>query len=156
VDLPHAVTPWGAWGRTRALLPAVHACRAEHQFSTVAEMAKIVAQKYFRGLLLNSCSAGFGASWRIYIRDHKGSRWVRRRKLRPTHQEHCSRCTNPNERSPLMTERSDYVQISARIPAELASGLEESAAREDRTMSAELRRAIRQYLTVPAVEAGVA
>jgi predicted transcriptional regulator len=50
-------------------------------------------------------------------------------------------------------ERSDFVQISARIPAELASGLEESAAREDRTLSAELRRAIRQYLTA---EAGAA
>lgn len=43
-------------------------------------------------------------------------------------------------------ERSQYVQISARIPAELASGLEESAASEDRTVSAGLRRAIRQYL----------
>jgi predicted DNA-binding protein len=52
-------------------------------------------------------------------------------------------------------ERSEYVQISARIPAELANGLEESAAREDRTLSAELRRAIRQYLT-PSPEPGVA
>jgi predicted DNA-binding protein len=52
-------------------------------------------------------------------------------------------------------ERSDYVQISARIPAELASGLEACAAREDRTLSAELRRAIRKYLT-PAAEAGAA
>jgi hypothetical protein len=51
-----------------------------------------------------------------------------------------------------ISERSDYVQISARIPAELASGLEESAAREDRTLSAELRRAIREYLA-PAVGA---
>jgi predicted transcriptional regulator len=47
-----------------------------------------------------------------------------------------------------INERS-YVQISARIPAELAAGLEQSAEREDRTMSAELRRAIRQYLTAP-------
>jgi predicted transcriptional regulator len=52
-------------------------------------------------------------------------------------------------------ERSQYVQISARIPAELAAGLEQSAEREDRTLSAELRRAIRQYLT-PSVEPGVA
>jgi predicted DNA-binding protein len=49
----------------------------------------------------------------------------------------------------MSNERSDYVQISARIPAELAAGLEESAEREDRTMSAELRRAIRHYLTGP-------
>jgi len=54
------------------------------------------------------------------------------------------------------SERSDYVQVSARIPAELASGLEESAAREDRTLSAELRRAIRQYLAAPTIGAGVA
>jgi hypothetical protein len=49
-------------------------------------------------------------------------------------------------------ERSDYVQISARIPAELAAGLERSAEREDRTLSAELRRAIRQYLTPTSLE----
>jgi predicted transcriptional regulator len=58
-----------------------------------------------------------------------------------------------------INERGDYVQISARIPAELAAGLEQSAEREDRTMSAELRRAIRQYLTAPRVagaEAGAA
>jgi hypothetical protein len=47
---------------------------------------------------------------------------------------------------------SDYVPISARIPADLAAGLEESAKREDRTLSAELRRAIRHYLTIPATD----
>jgi predicted DNA-binding protein len=52
-------------------------------------------------------------------------------------------------------ERSDYVQISARIPAELAAGLEQSAEREDRTISAELRRAIRHYLSGAIAEAGV-
>jgi predicted transcriptional regulator len=46
------------------------------------------------------------------------------------------------------------VQISARIPSDLAAGLEEAAEREDRTLSAELRRAIRHYLTVPTVEGG--
>jgi predicted DNA-binding protein len=46
----------------------------------------------------------------------------------------------------MTTNERTYVQISARIPAELASGLEASAEREDRTLSAELRRAIRQYL----------
>ena len=40
----------------------------------------------------------------------------------------------------------DHVQISARIPADLAKQLEQRAEEEDRTFSAELRRAIRQYL----------
>jgi predicted DNA-binding protein len=56
----------------------------------------------------------------------------------------------------MANERSEYVQISARIPAELAAGLEQSAEREDRTLSAELRRAIRHYLTGPIADAGVA
>jgi predicted transcriptional regulator len=56
----------------------------------------------------------------------------------------------------MTNERSDYVQISARIPAELAASLEQLAEREDRTMSAELRRAIRHYLTGPIANAGVA
>lgn len=46
-----------------------------------------------------------------------------------------------------MSETSDHVQISARIPAELAVELERAAEQEDRTLSAELRRAIRQYLS---------
>ena len=47
-----------------------------------------------------------------------------------------------------MSETSDHVQISARIPAELAvERLERAAEQEDRTLSAELRRAIRQYLS---------
>jgi hypothetical protein len=72
-------------------------------------------------------------------------------------QKRCSPSDHPEKEMTSMqtNERSDYVQISARIPAELASGLEESAAKEDRTLSAELRRAIRQYLT-PAAEAGAA
>jgi predicted transcriptional regulator len=40
----------------------------------------------------------------------------------------------------------DHVQISARIPADLAKQLERRAEQEDRTFSAELRRAIRLYL----------
>jgi hypothetical protein len=53
-------------------------------------------------------------------------------------------------------EGSDYVPISARIPADLAAGLEESAKREDRTLSAELRRAIRAYLSPSTPERRVA
>ena len=53
---------------------------------------------------------------------------------------------NAKETTVDANERS-YVQISARIPADLAAGLERSAEQEDRTLSAELRRAIRQYLT---------
>ena len=41
---------------------------------------------------------------------------------------------------------SKHVQISARIPAEMAKALEKSAADNDRSFSAEIRRAIRQYL----------
>jgi predicted DNA-binding protein len=48
-----------------------------------------------------------------------------------------------------MEDERSHVQISARIPAEMASALEQSAEQADRTVSAELRRAIRQYLTVP-------
>lgn len=48
------------------------------------------------------------------------------------------------------TERTDYVQISARIPSDLYAELEQAAQREDRTVSAELRRAIRIYLTTEA------
>jgi len=39
-----------------------------------------------------------------------------------------------------------HVQISARIPADLAAALDQSAKDADRTFSAELRRAIKQYL----------
>jgi hypothetical protein len=63
--------------------------------------------------------------------------------------------TIPTEKEHTMSkadERSDYVPISARIPADLAAGLEASAKREDRTVSAELRRAIRHYLTIPVTD----
>jgi predicted transcriptional regulator len=45
-----------------------------------------------------------------------------------------------------MSDATDHVQISARIPADLAEALERAAEREDRTFSAELRQAIRRYL----------
>jgi len=38
------------------------------------------------------------------------------------------------------------VQMSVRVPAELAEALEKVAEREDRTVSAELRRIIRQHV----------
>ena len=38
------------------------------------------------------------------------------------------------------------VQMSVRVPAELAQALEKVAEREDRTVSAELRRIIRQHV----------
>jgi predicted transcriptional regulator len=46
----------------------------------------------------------------------------------------------------------DHVQISARIPADLAAALECSAEAADRTFSAELRRAIKKYLTIGAAD----
>jgi predicted transcriptional regulator len=49
-------------------------------------------------------------------------------------------------------KETTYVQISARIPSDLAAGLEKAAQREDRTLSAELRRAVRQYLAPTALE----
>jgi hypothetical protein len=48
-----------------------------------------------------------------------------------------------------MPERGEQVQISARIPVELAVALEQSAQAADRSLSAELRRALKTYLTVP-------
>jgi len=54
---------------------------------------------------------------------------------------------------PTSTDGSDYVQISARIPANWAAELERAARQEDRTLSAELRRAIRQYLAPSITEA---
>ncbi|MGN6867990.1 MAG: ribbon-helix-helix protein, CopG family [Solirubrobacteraceae bacterium] len=39
-----------------------------------------------------------------------------------------------------------HVQISARIPADLADALERAARESDRTFSAEIRRAIKLYL----------
>ena len=59
--------------------------------------------------------------------------------------------TRPEGSDMSANDRSEYVQISARIPSDLAEGLEEAAEREDRTLSAELRRAIRLYLT-PSME----
>lgn len=47
------------------------------------------------------------------------------------------------------TREGTHVQISARIPADLADALERSAREADRTFSAEIRRAIKQYL-IPA------
>lgn len=45
-----------------------------------------------------------------------------------------------------------HVQISARVPADLAAALEHAAASADRSLSAELRRAIRSYLTAPVAD----
>lgn len=59
--------------------------------------------------------------------------------------------SNPKEES-TMTEGSAHVQISARIPADLAAALEQSAAQADRTLSAELRRALKRYLTISVPE----
>jgi Ribbon-helix-helix protein, copG family len=39
-----------------------------------------------------------------------------------------------------------WVQVSARVPADLVTGLEAAARDADRTLSAELRRAITMYL----------
>ncbi len=39
------------------------------------------------------------------------------------------------------------VQVSVRVPVELAEALERVAEKEDRTVSAELRRIIRQHVT---------
>jgi hypothetical protein len=44
------------------------------------------------------------------------------------------------------TEERRQVQLSFRIPAELATALERVAALEDRTVSAELRRLIRRHV----------
>lgn len=43
-----------------------------------------------------------------------------------------------------MASDSDQVRISVRIPGDLARSLERLAEEEDRTLSAELRRMIRQ------------
>ena len=43
-------------------------------------------------------------------------------------------------------EGNAQVQVSFRIPADLAAALEKVAAREDRTVSAELRRMIRRHV----------
>lgn len=50
----------------------------------------------------------------------------------------------------------DHVQISARIPADLAAALECSAEQADRSLSAELRRAIKRYLMIPEPDREVA
>ena len=41
------------------------------------------------------------------------------------------------------------VKISAAIPSQLRDGLEQSARENDRSMSAEVRRALTEYLTSP-------
>jgi predicted transcriptional regulator len=51
-----------------------------------------------------------------------------------------------------METNDDTVQISARVPATLAADLEKAAMESDRTVSAELRRAIRQYLAPPSAQ----
>lgn len=43
-------------------------------------------------------------------------------------------------------ESKDQVQLSFRIPIDLAKALERIAVREDRTVSAELRRLIRRHV----------
>jgi hypothetical protein len=63
--------------------------------------------------------------------------------------------TDTISREAQMSENTDHVQISARVPADLAEGLERAAAEADRTLSAELRRALRQYLiALPGEELG--
>lgn len=56
--------------------------------------------------------------------------------------------TDTTSREARMSENTDHVQISARVPADLAEELERAATEADRTLSAELRRALRQYLAV--------
>jgi predicted transcriptional regulator len=51
-----------------------------------------------------------------------------------------------------MPQQDDTVQISARIPSDLAAALERAAEASDRTLSGELRRAIKQYLATQARE----
>jgi plasmid stability protein len=40
-----------------------------------------------------------------------------------------------------------HVQVSVRVPAEHVKALEQAAAEQDRTVSAELRRIIRQHVS---------
>jgi hypothetical protein len=56
--------------------------------------------------------------------------------------------TDTTSREATMSENTDHVQISARVPADLAEGLGRAATEADRTLSAELRRALRHYLEV--------
>ena len=53
-----------------------------------------------------------------------------------------------------MARDEGHVQISARIPLEMAEALERSAREADRSFSAELRRAIRRYLIDVPEQAG--
>lgn len=46
----------------------------------------------------------------------------------------------------------DSVQISARVPSDLVAALERAAEASDRTLSAELRRAIKQYVAAQVAE----
>jgi hypothetical protein len=62
----------------------------------------------------------------------------------------------PEREAQMPDDSKDQVQISARMPADLVSALEQRAEKEDRTLSAELRRAIRHYLTGLSPEAGAA
>jgi predicted transcriptional regulator len=43
-------------------------------------------------------------------------------------------------------ETTEYVQLSVRVPSELLAALSEVAKEEDRTVSAELRRAIKCHV----------
>lgn len=42
--------------------------------------------------------------------------------------------------------RDEHVQMSVRVPSELVSALEHAAADADRTLSAEVRRILRQHV----------
>ncbi len=46
-----------------------------------------------------------------------------------------------------MATTEEHVRISVRVPAEQVGALERIAAQEDRTLSGEIRRLIRLYLT---------
>jgi predicted transcriptional regulator len=48
-----------------------------------------------------------------------------------------------------MPADENYITITAKVPPELVKALKESAKRADRTASAEVRRALRQYLERP-------
>ena len=53
----------------------------------------------------------------------------------------------------LLESNERQVQLSFRIPADLAAALERVAATEDRTVSAELRRLIRRHVAQVGVKA---
>src|SRR5207248_979289 len=45
-----------------------------------------------------------------------------------------------------MPDQSQYVPVSVRLPAEVVSALQRTAANEDRTLAAEIRRVLRQHV----------